>query len=230
MLKNGLKKAKYFWPGLTAYVIKEIFANFATFWEKFCDFSLRPCGSTGRERQQQNKHLIDPVLTFFPPGPSSLVDFPQDKHKKTKEKCPSLSRTAAATSSTRDSTAGMGSSGEMEEQRKKFNIIRLAGKWTPIYIETLGSLNGKKVAHTYILFPYFFADTRRFSATPLSALEGWRPHRYALKPNTAIHTGISHKRHKTFFPALHRRPDPAPGDEGAGHRLRHRGVSLLPGM
>ncbi len=33
----------------TAYVVKEIFANFANFWEKFFDFSLRPCGSTGFE-------------------------------------------------------------------------------------------------------------------------------------------------------------------------------------
>ncbi len=32
----------------TAYVVKNFFANFATFYKKICDFSLRPCGSTER--------------------------------------------------------------------------------------------------------------------------------------------------------------------------------------
>ena len=46
MTKKGLKKGRKNLTWVTAYVVKKLFANFATFRKKICDFSLRPCGST----------------------------------------------------------------------------------------------------------------------------------------------------------------------------------------
>ncbi len=45
-MKKGEHKSEKIFVFETTYVVKIFFANFATFWKKFCDFSLRPCGST----------------------------------------------------------------------------------------------------------------------------------------------------------------------------------------